>query len=171
MRKKNYINNKKLYQCMIEHTEKTKENKDHIISDYIGECILLICDNLSRKPNFYGYTYKEDMVADAISDCVAAVNNFDYTKTDNPFAYFTQIAWNAFLRRIHKEKKQTYIKHKNFEYRFLTSQSVYDNESSQLKSNDLSNEVIKSFEETLTKQKKSSKVVGIYKIFEDRDEK
>jgi DNA-directed RNA polymerase specialized sigma24 family protein len=171
MRKKNYINNKTLYEFMIEHHRNLKINKDHRLDDYIVQAIMLICNNLSRKPNFSRYTYKDDMVSDAICDCIAAVNNFNSDKTENPFAYFTQIAWNAFLRRIHKEKRETYIKHKNFEYKFLTDMSLVDNETLQLKNNELSNEVIKSFEATLTKQKACAKVTGIDKFVEGKNEK
>ena len=126
-RTKNYINNKTLYTSMIEY--KTKLNQALAndkpkpqVSNYIGQSILLICNNLAKKPNFSGYTYKQEMISDGVIDCIAAVDNFDPDKTNNPFAYFTQIAWNAFIRRIQKEKKQTYIKHKNFENSFLRSQ-------------------------------------------------
>ena len=123
-RKTNYINNKTLYGAMIHYKNELKEAvKDDrtkpVVPKYIGESRLVICNNLAKKPNFSGYTYKQDMICDGIMDCVSAVDNFDPDKTNNPFAYFTQIAWNAFLRRIQKEKKQTYIKHKNYENSFL----------------------------------------------------
>ena len=103
------------------------------------------------------------MISDGIIDCVSAVDNFNPRKTNNPFAYFTQIAWNAFIRRIHKEKKQTYIKHKNFENAFITNSVWSENENIHLKSNEYSEEVIKSFEEKnkLTKPKKKRKIKGI----------
>ena len=118
---RNYINNKTLYTSMIEHRNKLKISIENNklkpqVSNYIGQSILLICNNLAKKPNFSGYTYKQEMISDGIIDCIAAVDNFDPDKTNNPFAYFTQIAWNAFIRRITKEKKQSYIKHKNFEH-------------------------------------------------------
>lgn len=171
-RKTNYINNKTLYGAMIHYKNDLKEavgkgKEKPIVPKYIGESILLICNNLAKKPNFSGYTYKMDMISDGVMDCISAVDNFDPDKTNNPFAYFTQIAWNAFLRRIQKEKKQTYIKHKNYENSFLLM-DVFDeaNKSMQLKSNEYSAEIVKSYEEKLTKTKKASKLVGVEKFSE-----
>lgn len=170
----NYINNKTLYAAMIQHrnaiedAERDGKPKPRV-SDYIGQSILLICNNLAKKPNFSGYTYKQDMISDGIIDCVAAVDNFNPDKTNNPFAYFTQIAWNAFLRRIQKEKKQTYIKHKNFENSFLMNE-LWDNDevNIQLKTNEYSGEIVKNFENNLTKIKKNSKLKGIEKFSEEK---
>jgi len=174
-RTKNYINNKTLYTSMIEY--KTKLNKALAdgrpkpqVSNYIGQSILLICNNLAKKPNFSGYTYKQEMISDGIIDCISAVDNFDPDKTNNPFAYFTQIAWNAFIRRIQKEKKQTYIKHKNFENSFLMNQLWNDSENIHLKANEYSSEVVKSYENKLTKTKKQSKLSGVEKFSENKDE-
>ena len=52
------------------------------------------------------------MIADGIENCLQYFNNFDPSKSNNPFAYFTQIIYFAFLRRIQKEKKQLYVKYK-----------------------------------------------------------
>ena len=158
MAQKNYINNRELYNVMIQHHEQLQINENSKIPNYIGESILLICNNLIKRPNFHQYTYKEDMIADAICDCVAAINNFDPSKTENPFAYFTQIAWNACVRRILKEKKQTYIKHKNFENVFLVSNTSSEQEIVHLKNNEFSNEIIKSYEDLLTKNKNNAKL-------------
>ena len=165
---KNYINNKTLYAAMIQYKntlrEAEKENKPMpVVTKYIGESILLINKNLAKKPNFSGYTYIQEMISDGIIDCIAAVDNFNPDKTNNPFAYFTQIAWNAFIRRIQKEKKQTYIKHKNFENSFLMNNLWTDAENIHLKSNEYSDEVVRSFEEKnkLTKIKNNSKIVGV----------
>jgi len=176
-KKVNYINNKTLYGSMIHHknevTEAKRENRQPpIVPKYIGESILLICSNLAKKPNFSGYTYKTDMISDAIMDCVAAVNNFDPEKTNNPFAYFTQIAWNAFIRRIQKEKKQTYIKHKNFENSFIMNELWSDAENIHLKANEYSSEIVRSFEDKnkLTKTKKANKMVGVEKFSGEENE-
>ena len=168
-RTKNYINNKTLYASMIQHKNllenAVKNNKPKPqLSNYIGQSILLICNNLAKKPNFSGYTYKQEMISDGIIDCIAAADNFNPEKTNNPFAYFTQIAWNAFIRRIHKEKKQTYIKHKNFENSFLMNDLWSESENMHLKTNEFSDEIIKSYESKLTKPKKNSKLVGIEKF-------
>lgn len=162
----NYINNKTLYAAMIQHRngieDAEREGKPKPrVSNYIGESILLICNNLAKKPNFSGYTYKQDMISDGIMDCIAAVDNFNPDKTNNPFAYFTQIAWNAFIRRIHKEKKQTYIKHKNYENSILLDE-FWEHSTSQLKTNEYSDEVVRNYEtKNLTKIKKPSKLTGI----------
>jgi len=172
---KNYINNKTLYGAMIHYKNDLQHALEHdadkpVVPRYIGESILLICNNLAKKPNFSGYTYKQDMISDGVIDCVAAVDKFDPDKTNNPFAYFTQIAWNAFLRRIQKEKKQTYIKHKNFENSHLFSEINEEGYTTQLKSNDYSSDIVKSFEEKLTKPKKEGKLIGVEKFSEAEDE-
>ena len=82
------------------------------ITNYIGECFLKIATHLSYRPNFINYTYREEMISDGIENCLQYVHNFNPEKSDNPFAYFTQIIYYAFLRRIQKEKKQVTIKHK-----------------------------------------------------------
>lgn len=169
---RNYINNKTLYTSIIEYKTKLSESVANgqpmpQVSNYIGQSIILICENLAKKPNFSGYTYKQDMISDGIHDCIAAVDNFNPDKTNNPFAYFTQIAWNAFLRRIQKEKKQTYIKHKNFENSFLTNQLWTDNDNMQLKSNEYSNELVRSFEIKLTSTSKKGKLSGVEKFSEE----
>ena len=172
---RNYINNKTLYASMIEHRNMLEEsiskgkNKPQV-SNYIGQSILLICNNLAKKPNFSGYTYKQEMISDGIIDCIAAVDNFNPEKTNNPFAYFTQIAWNAFLRRIAKEKKQTYIKHKNFENSFLMNELWEGESNMQMISNEYSAEVVKSYEDKLTKTKKYIKLTGVEKFQENKNE-
>ena len=82
------------------------------ISNYLGECILKIATKLANRPNFINYSYKDDMILDGIENCIQYFNNFDPTKSSNPFSYFTQIIYFAFLRRIDKEKKQSYIRGK-----------------------------------------------------------
>lgn len=84
-------------------------------NNYIGRCIMKICNGLSLDWHFREYSqhWKEDMVCDAVENCCAAIDNFNPEKSNNAFGYFTQIAYNAFLRRIDKERKQQYVKHKN----------------------------------------------------------
>ena len=85
------------------------------ITNYIGECFLKIATHLSYRPNFINYTYREEMISDGIENCLQYVHNFNPEKSDNPFAYFTQIIYYAFLRRIQKEKKQAHVKNKMIE--------------------------------------------------------
>jgi hypothetical protein len=121
-RAKNYVNNKDLLEALIKYKKDCKEAEDSgeeppRVPNYIGECIFQIGTRLATKPNFSGYSYKEDMISDGIENCLQYIHNFDPEKSSNPFAYFTQIIWFAFLRRIQKEKKQMYI-------RFKSSQSL-----------------------------------------------
>jgi hypothetical protein len=111
MAKNHYINNARFLQSIKEF----KEHPDRGIPNYIGECFMQIAERLSYKPNFINYTYRDDMIGDAIENCVQVVNNFDPEKSSNPFSFFTQIIYFAFLRRIAKEKKQSYIKLKCIE--------------------------------------------------------
>lgn len=112
-----YVNNADFLQALIEYrqlkTVAEKEgNEKPRVSNYIGECILKIATHLSYKPNFINYSYRDDMILDGVENCIQYIDNFDPTKSNNPFSYFTQIIYYAFLRRIAKEKKQSYIKGK-----------------------------------------------------------
>jgi len=158
MASKNYVNNRKLYETMKDYKEQVNEalKTDSIpprIPEYVGECFLLIANKLSNKPNFIGYSFKEEMISDGIENCILYINNFDPEKSDNPFAYFTQIIKFAFIRRIDKEKKQHYIKVKNFEN--LSHQDSVDGViQEKIELNSITQSFIKSFEEKLTNRKK-----------------
>jgi hypothetical protein len=82
------------------------------VPEYIGDCLLKIATHLSYKHNFINYTYREDMILDGVENCLQYISNFDPTKSSNPFAYFTQIIYYAFIRKIQKEKKQSIVKNK-----------------------------------------------------------
>ncbi len=115
-----YVNNKEFSQAVVDYCTILKEAKINeqtlpIVPDYIASCFLKISEGLSHKSNFIRYTYREEMVMDAVENCLKAIENYDIaaaTRTGNPnaFAYFTQISWYAFLRRIAKEKKQQDVK-------------------------------------------------------------
>lgn len=112
-----YVNNADFLKAIIEMKAKAKEAEEKglpkpQVSNYIGECILKIATHLSYKPNFINYSYRDDMILDGVENCIQYIDNFNPDKSNNPFAYFTQIIYYAFLRRIAKEKKQTYIKGK-----------------------------------------------------------
>ena len=94
---------------------KTNNTERPRVPNYIGDCLFKIATHLARKPNFANYTFKEDMVSDGVENCLLYIDNFDPEKSKNPFAYFTQIIYYAFLRRIQKEKKHLYIKYKSME--------------------------------------------------------
>ena len=117
-----YVNNQEFSAAVVDYVGTVKEAKDAgrpipVVTDYVATCFLRIAENLSHKSNFIRYTYREEMVMDAVENCLKAVENYDInasTRTGKPnaFAYFTQIIWYAFLRRITKEKKQQDIKEK-----------------------------------------------------------
>ena len=112
-----YVNNKEFLAAMVEYRKsvnkaKRKKQPKPPVTDYIGSCFLKIANHLSYRPNFINYTYRDDMISDGIENCLQYLDNFDPSKSNNPFAYFTQIIYYAFVRRIQKEKKQTTIKQK-----------------------------------------------------------
>ena len=120
-KKQHYVDNEKFLEVMtgyrnayLESRENGEEQKP-MIPDYAGECFLKIAERLSHRPNFINYAFREEMVSDGIENCVMYASNFNPEKSSNPFAYFTQITYYAFLRRIEKEKKQLYIKYKTMD--------------------------------------------------------
>jgi hypothetical protein len=120
-KKVHYVNNKEFLAEMIKFKEVIAEAKSkgddsrQRVPNYIGECFVKIAEHLSYKPNFINYTFRDEMIADGVENCLQYVSNFDPEKSHNPFAYFTQIIYYAFLRRIQKEKKQLYIRYKSIE--------------------------------------------------------
>ena len=119
-RSDHYVNNKELLEAMVVYRNKCPIAKEKgleppLISNYLGDCFLKIATHLSYKPNFVNYMFREDMIGDGIENCVQYIHNFNPEKSTNPFAYFTQIIYYAFLRRIQKEKKQLEIKTKIIE--------------------------------------------------------
>jgi hypothetical protein len=129
-----YVNNKEFLEAMIVYRSKIAKAQEKYfetyqeyppksgpwkgkprIPNYIGECFLKIATHLSYKPNFVNYMFREDMISDGIENCLQYIHNFNPERSQNPFAYFTQIIHYAFLRRIQKEKKQLEIKNKIIE--------------------------------------------------------
>jgi len=115
-----YVDNAVFLEAMIEYKKQyhiAKENDEElpIISEYLGSVFLKIAQRLSFRPNFINYAFKDDMISDGIENCLHYIHNFNPEKSTNPFAYFTQIIYYAFIRRIQKEKKQLYIKFKSMQ--------------------------------------------------------
>ena len=124
-RRNNFIDNKEFYAAMVKFKEscdlaKERDEPRPIIPRYIGKCFLDIAEHLSMRPNFSNYMYRQDMVMDAVENCVVYCHRFDPQKSQNPFSYFTQVCWYAFIRRIGKEKRQIEICDK------MISRSGYD---------------------------------------------
>ena len=167
-----YCSNKELYSEMchyrsqIDSYKREEVAKEPRMSDAIGHAIIQICTNLAVRANFSGYTYKDEMIADAIENCVVAAKSFDPDKSTNPFAYFTMVAWNAFIRRISKEKKQSYIKHKNL----AASNMLFELENEGvtiITGNEHSHELIRSYETKLAEKSKKRVLVGLEKLIDE----
>lgn len=125
-----YVNNKRFYDEIVEHRRKVsiareKGLDEPRIPNYIGECILKIAERLATKPCFANYSYKDEMISDAVENAFLYFHDFDPEKGSNPFSYFTQIVYYAFLRRISKEEKNRYTIYKNFQ-ETITSQHGSD---------------------------------------------
>ena len=119
-KKEHYVNNKDFLDALMVYRKEVRLAKEEgrdkpKVPNYIGECFLKIATHLSYRPNFVNYMFKDDMICDGIENCLQYIDNFDPEKSTNPFAYFTQIIYFAFLRRIQKEKKQLEIKTKLLE--------------------------------------------------------
>lgn len=147
MSKQHYVNNAQFFQAIVEYKRLVKDSVEKgldkpRISDYIGECLYKIANKLSTKPCFIGYSFRDEMISDGVENCIVYFDDYDPLKSQNPFAYFTQIIFYAFLRRIGKEEKNRYIIYKNFqdtmtnndislfidsEDKHMISTQVYDN--------------------------------------------
>lgn len=134
-KKQQYLDNVKFFQAMKEHKTRSlaavAEGKSPRVplDNYVGKCIFDICKNLSLRPNFIGYSYRDEMVSDAIETCVSNAHHFNpnavtRSGTPNPFSYFTLIAWRAMIHRIKNEKKQEYVKYKYTENQVLMGDIV-----------------------------------------------
>ena len=148
-----YVNNDDFSQAVVDYVKTVQEAKKNneqlpIVTNYIAECFLRIAEGLSHKSNFIRYTYREEMVMDAVENCLKAIENYDIeaaTRTGKPnaFAYFTQITWFAFLRRIAKEKKQQDVKLK-----YLAKAGVENFIDNEL-GDEMSQQVVGAFVDTL----------------------
>lgn len=173
-----YIKNKDFLEALVAYKNECRIADEHSEShppmpDFIGECFIKIATNLSRKPNFVSYSFREEMIGDAIENSLMYCKNFDETKSSNPFAYFTQVAFNAFLRRIDKEKKELYVKYKSTEMLGVLDEdgllSDEGGQSKQFEVYDNISEFIYTFEES-KKNKKVKKPRGVEKFLEKDDE-
>jgi len=164
-----YVDNAKFLEAMIEYKReynKSKENNKELpqISEYLGSVFLKIAQRLSFRPNFINYAFKNDMISDGIENCLHYIHNFNPEKSSNPFAYFTQIIYYAFIRRIQKEKKQLYIKFKSMQNYEINS--TYDGSANEGDNVDLAGDyknsdfrvMVDEFVDTFEKSKKKKAV-------------
>lgn len=173
----NYIDNKEFFEKISEYRKsvleaKAADKETPRVTEYLGKNFLLIAKNLAKRPNFANYPYKDEMISDGIENCILYINNFDPEKSNNPFAYFTQIIYFAFLRRIDKEKKQLYVKHKAFESAMINEEmydkfddgDTYGNNNYTLDT-DKMNDFVTTFESKLKKKEKKPK--ALEKFFDE----
>ena len=164
--KPHYVNNKEFSYAVVDYCTIVKEAKSKsvalpVVTDYIAKCFLRIAEGLSHKSNFVRYTYREEMVMDAVENCLKAIENYNIeaaTRTGNPnaFAYFTQISWYAFLRRIAKEKRQQDIKMK-----FISQSTIED--FTDIESGGVANNVAQHFVDTLKSRIDTIKIISSMK--------
>jgi hypothetical protein len=176
---KHYVDNKKFYTVLLHYkNELKKAEQEHTeppaIPAYVGECLYKIATRLSLKPNFINYMFRDEMISDGLENCISYLNNFDPEKSSNPFAYFTQIIYYAFLRRIDKEKKHLYIKQKTLENFYfegmLAEQSLDDDKSISVNlNNDYMNGLVESFDKKqLEKQiKNKNRKTGVERFIDE----
>lgn len=175
--RKHYINNKALYEVMKDyhtkyHAAKASGGPLPIIPEFVGLALMMIATRLASKSNYSGYSFKQEMISDGIENCLMYLHNFNPEKSTNPFAYFTQIINFAFIRRIQKEKKQHYIKIKNYNQMFLDHNEADGFPLKNDYNNEITNDFVRNFESKLTAKKKAGKIQdnGISKIFDKADD-
>jgi DNA-directed RNA polymerase specialized sigma24 family protein len=176
---KHYVDNKTLYETLIKFKNSKKEalalgTKPPRIPEYVGVCIFQIATRLATKGNFINYSYKDEMISDGIENCIQYMDNFDPEKSKNPFAYFTRIIYNAYILRIQKEKKQTYIKYKSFEHSIVSNEffSISDSDDSFIsdaKSHENMHEFVRDYEKKMSEKKlqKEVNLVGLELLNKD----
>ena len=177
--KKHYVNNADFVKAIIEYKAQVSINPETRMSNYIGLCIKNICEKMSTRPNFIMYTFRDEMVLYAIENCFMAIKNFDpaksveksRSKTVNAFGYLSRIAWNAFLRKIEEEQEEQYLKHKNMQNLLVEYEDMFEGDRYQTytKNNDLSDNIIKNFEDKTKKPKKKPKPIGLEKFVEEKE--
>lgn len=182
-KKNHYVDNQKFLEDILEYKEKVKYAAENglekpRVSEYCGKCIWLITEGLARKPRFMNYSFIDEMKSDALENCFLYFDNFNPEISQNPFAYFTQIIYYAFHRRISKEEKNRYIMYKKFQESVLDTSDaslMIDGEDNHLISTsmyDNLNEFIKNFEarEKAKKEKRKLAKEGLEKFVENEDD-
>lgn len=180
--KEMYVNNKKLLECIVEYKKQMKEAEEKgtrgpQIPKYAGEAIYKIATRLSLMPKFSSYSFREEMVSDAVLNCVMYFNSFDPEKSNNPFAYFTTVINNAFIRRIYSEKKNRYTIYKYFDTHLVSTDqaNLLRDEDNTLIHEPIYDNIqiyIRDFEskEAERKKKKQDAKNGLQKFFENEED-
>jgi hypothetical protein len=180
-KKVHYVNNQRFFEEIVKYRKKLQEARDSgledpRIPDYIGECIWKIAEKLSTKPCFINYSYRDEMISDGIENCILYFKDYDPVKGQNPFAYFTQVIYYAFLRRIYKEERNRYTVYKNFQETLVSvsDMSLFtdsdDNHLIPTKMYDNINEFMEKFERKERERKIKRKITkeGLNKFYEEK---
>ena len=115
-KKRHYVNKEKFFKEIKKWKQRVLDARevdepDPPSTEYMGECFLRISEHLVMRPNFINYTFRDDLVSDGVENCLLYAHNFNPEKSKNPFAYFTQIIYQSYVRRIVKERKLMHIKY------------------------------------------------------------
>lgn len=175
--RQHYVTNDELYLALIEyrkeiqHAEENNEPKP-IVTDYIAECLVKIANKLANMSNFSKYPFRDEMIADAIENCLKYVDRFDPDKSKNPFAYYTQICWYAFIRRIDMEQRYLYDKYSLVRSALLHDIHEEDADFVRVKygsnhSDDLMNDFMDRYEAKKKKKKKKKEKTSLEQAFEE----
>lgn len=180
--KVHYVDNQKFYQEILNHKKKVTEAREKGLEDpklpnYIGECIWKIASKLANKPCFINYSYRDEMISDGIENCILYFNDYNPDIGKNPFAYFTQVIYFAFLRRINKEEKNRYIIYKNFQETIVNNGHAGflvdgdDNHLLTVNLYDNINDFLERFEkkEAVKKEKRKNAKEGLIKFYEEEN--
>jgi hypothetical protein len=104
-----------------------KYYKTGVCDEFLGSCLTKIAEGLGYNPKFINYSYKEEMIGDALIKMFSALKRkkFDIKSETSPFGYFTTIAFHAFINRIKKEKKHhdTLTEYRERKYEEILSSS------------------------------------------------
>lgn len=178
-----YVDNKKFYEEILKYRARIQEAKESgkeepRLPEYIGECIYKIAHKLSTMPKFINYSYRDEMISDGIENCIMYFKDYNPEIGQNPFAYFTQIIYYAFLRRIGKEEKNRYIIYKNYQENIVNlghSENLVDAEDNRVMPTqmyDNINDFMEKFErkEEEKKVKRKQAKEGLQKFYEEEDE-
>lgn len=180
--KVHYVDNKKFYEEIVKYKKAVAEAEAKgleppRLSNYIGECIYKIADKLSYKPCFMNYSFRDEMVEDGIENCIMYFKDFDPNKTQNPFAYFTQVIYYAFLRRIAKEERNRYTTYKFFQETIVNSvggEMLVDSDDNHLlptQMYDNISEFMDKFEKRENEKKRKRKEMkGLQRFYEEQNE-
>ncbi len=128
-----YLNKREMFTAIVKYKTlcadaDEAERERPRIPEYLGGCFMMIARGIGSKRNFAGYQFIEDMIMDSVENCLMALNSFDPDKSDNPYGYFTKVVWWAFLRRIDKEKKLLYAKHRATENFIINNPEIMESE-------------------------------------------